>query len=75
MLNTKQPFLTLRDTHTKLCHFNNGACCGYDSKTKSRPASITFSFKLFPHKKQHTSYNARDSDVKWEKMAIIHVPL
>ena len=48
----KQPFMTLRDTHahTKLCHFNNGVCCGYDSKTKSRPASITISFKLFPHK-------------------------
>ena len=26
-------------THTKLCHFNNGVCCGYDSKTKSRPVS------------------------------------
>ena len=50
MLATKQPFMTLRDTHTKLCHFNNGVCCGYDSKTKSRPASITISFKLFPHK-------------------------
>ena len=37
-------------THTKLCHFNNGVCCGYDSKTKSRPASIIISFKLFPHK-------------------------
>ena len=37
-------------THTKLCHFNNGVCWGYDSKTKSRPASITISFKLFPHK-------------------------
>ena len=43
-------FMTLRDTHTKLCHFNNGVCCGYDSKTKSRPASITISFKLFPQK-------------------------
>ena len=45
----RQPFMTLRDTHTKLCHFNNGVCCGFDSKTKSRPASITISFKLFPH--------------------------
>ena len=42
--------MTLRDTHTKLCHFNNGVCCGYDSKTKSRPASIIISFSLFPHK-------------------------
>ena len=42
--------MTLRDTHTELCHFNNGVCCGYDSKTKCRPASITISFKLFPHK-------------------------
>ena len=75
MLATKQPFMTLRDTHTKLCHFNNGVCCGYDSKTKSRPASKTISFKLFPHKKQHTSYNARTSDIKREKMAIIHVLL
>ena len=46
----KQSFMTLRDTHTKLCHFNNGVCCGYDSKTKSRPASIIISFSLFPHK-------------------------
>ena len=22
-----------RHTYTKLCHFNNGVCCGYDSKT------------------------------------------
>ena len=44
----KQPFMTLRDTHTKLCHFKNGVCCGYDSKTKSRPASIIN--QLFPHK-------------------------
>ena len=52
MLATKkQPFMTLRDTHTKLDHFNNGVCCGYDSKTKSRPASIIISFNLFPHKK------------------------
>ena len=50
MLATKQPFMTLRDTHTKLYHFNNGVCCGYDSKTKSRPASIIISFKLYPHK-------------------------
>ena len=50
MLATKQPFMTLCDTHTKLCHFNNGQCLGYDSKTKSRPASITISFKSFPHK-------------------------
>ena len=54
----KQPFMTLRDTHarthaqihTKLCYFNNGVCYGYGSKTKFRPASITISFKLFPHK-------------------------
>ena len=44
------PFMTLRDTHTELCHFNNGVCCGYDSKTKSRPASIITSLNLFPHK-------------------------
>ena len=51
MLATKkQSFMALRDTHTKLCHFNNGVCCGYDSKTKSRPASIIISFSLFPHK-------------------------
>ena len=50
MLATKQPFKTCGDTHIKLCHFINGVCCGYDSKTKSRPASITVSFKLFPHK-------------------------
>ena len=42
--------MTLRDTHTKLCHFNNGVCCGYDSKTKSRPASIIISLNSFPHK-------------------------
>ena len=42
--------MTLRDTHTKLCHFNNGVCYGYDSKTKSRPAWITIPFKLFPYK-------------------------
>ena len=34
--------------HTKLCHFNNGVCCGYDFKTKSRLASITILFKLLP---------------------------
>ena len=51
MLATKkQTFMTLRDTHTNLCHFNNGVCCGYNSKTKSRPASINISFKIFPHK-------------------------
>ena len=48
-----QPFMTLRDTHTKLCHFNNGVCYGYDSKTKSSPASITISFKLFLIKTTH----------------------
>ena len=51
MLAKKQPFMTLRDTHTKW-HFNN-VCCGYDSKTKSRPASIFISLKLFPHKTTH----------------------
>ena len=50
MLATKTTVYDPDDTHTKLCHFNNGVCCGYDSKTKSRPASITISFKLFPHK-------------------------
>ena len=47
MLATKTTVLTPRDTNTKLCHFNNGVFCGYDSKTKSRPTSITISFKLF----------------------------
>ena len=42
--------MTVRDTHTKLCHFNNGVCCGCDSKAKSRPATIIISFSLFPHK-------------------------
>ena len=50
----QQPIMTLGVaqfvTHNKLCHFNNGVCCGYDSKTKSRPASKTISFKLLPHK-------------------------
>ena len=51
MLATKTSvYDTSWHTHTKLCHFNNGVCCGYDSKTKSRPASIIISFKLFPHK-------------------------
>ena len=48
--------MTLRDTHTKLCHFNNGVCCGYDSKTKSRPASIITSLNLFPHKNNTLVY-------------------
>ena len=51
MLATKTTFYDHSwHTHTKLCHFNNGVCYGYDSKTKSRPASITILFKLFPHK-------------------------
>ena len=60
--------MTLRDTHTKLCHFNNGVCCGYDSQTKSRPASITISFKLFPHKNNTLVIMhvlARSSGRKW----------
>ena len=40
-------------THCKLCHFNNGVCCVYYSKTKSRSASITILFKLLPHKVTH----------------------
>ena len=64
---------THTNTHTKFCQFNNGVCFGYDSKTRSRPTSITISFKLFLIK-QHTSYNGScTSDVKREKMAIMHV--
>ena len=48
--NVYDPWYRSFVTHIKLCHFNNGVCCGYDSKTKSRPASITILFKLLPHK-------------------------
>ena len=77
MFATKTTVYDLRDTHTKLCHFNNGVCCGYDSKTKSRPASITIPFKSYPHKNNtlESSYNTRTSDVKLVKMAFIHVLL
>ena len=37
-------------TNPQLCHSNNGVCCGHDSKTISRPASITILFKRLPYK-------------------------
>ena len=68
MLATKQPFMTLR-------HSNNGVCCGYDSKTKSRPASITISYKLFPHKNNTPVKMHVLAILSGRKMAIIHVLL
>ena len=61
-------------THTKLCYFNNGVCCVYDSKTKSRPTSITILFKLLSHK-NNTLDIMNALAVKWEKMPITHVNL
>ena len=59
--------------HNKLGLFNNGVCCGYDFKTKSRPASKIILFKLLPHK------NNTLSRMYWRRLAgenaITHVLL